>query len=167
MRFPSLPNTFLPYANNPVIWKLITKNRVEMIDCLSKVADPNQTRMVDFYLKEIVSAKTAAENFNGGTEGFYNGNTYPHIERAVSIKAREEWFKKQNGWNTNTEVIANFNKALDDLKSICIQKIPLLKVNTNLFQYHDVASEAVMKNYLKNPTSLKIWLFDKNSGIHL
>lgn len=170
--FPSLPNTFLPYANNPVIWKLIAKNRVEMIDCLSKISDPNQTKMVDFYMKEIASAKIAAENFKGGTEGLYDGNNYPHMERAVSKSARDEWFKKQDGWNTNTEVIANFNKALDDLKSICIQKIPLLKMSSNLFQYHDVAAETVMKNYLKNPGTLKTyksgisdpdWIYLKNS----
>lgn len=78
-------------------------------------------------MKEIASAKIAAENFKGGTEGLYDGNNYPHMERAVSKSARDEWFKKQDGWNTNTEVIANFNKALDDLKSICIQKFRFLR----------------------------------------
>lgn len=45
-------------------------------------------------------------------------------------------------------------------------------MSSNLFQYHDVAAETVMKNYLKNPGTLKTyksgisdpdWIYLKNS----
>lgn len=175
--FPTLPNTFLPYTQNPAIWKLVAVNRVELLDCLSKVENPEQLRIVDFYLKEITSAKTAAQNFTGGSSGLYNGATYNWMFRAVSKKGREDFIATQTGWNTNAGAVAKINTALDELKPICSPKIALLKMENNLFQFRDAASETLMKAYLKNPAILKIhkiglsdadWLIEKNSyGIPL
>jgi len=155
--FPSLPNTFSPYDRNPLIWELVAKNRVELLACLSKNENPNITRSVDHYMKEIETAKQSAEKFNGGTADLYNGSTYDWMYRAVSKKARDEYFATQNGWNTNEGILAKFNTALDDLKTVCAPKLALLKMANELFQYHDAASEALMKGYLKNPATLKIY----------
>lgn len=175
--FPTLPNTFLSYTQNPVIWKQVAKDRVEMLECLSKVENPEIAKMFEFYLKEIGDAKKSAESFMGGTIGLYNGTTYNWMYRAVSKKAREEYIAAQKGWNTNAASVAKLNAALDDLKNRCSSKISLLKMENNLFQYKDVASEALMKGYLKNPAILKIskigisdadWQIEKNNiGIPL
>jgi hypothetical protein len=175
--FPSLPNTFLSYTQNPAIWKLVARDRVELLECLSKVENPDITKTIDRYLKEIASAKTAAQNFTGGTSDLYNGTTYSWMLRAVSKKAREDYIATQKGWNTNAGAVSKINTALDELKTICSPKIAMLKMENNLFQYHDAASEALMKGYLKNPGLLKIlktgisdadWLIEKNDlGIPL
>lgn len=175
--FPTLPNTFLSYSQNPAIWKLVAKDRVEMLECLSKAENPQIAKMFEFYLKEIGDAKKSAESFTGGTSGLYNGTTYSWMYRAVSKKAREEYIAAQKGWNTNAGSVAKLNTALDDLKSSCSSKISLLKMENNLFQYRDAASEALMKGYLKNPAILKIhkigisdadWQIEKNNlGIPL
>jgi hypothetical protein len=175
--FPTLPNTFLSYSQNPAIWKLVARDRVELLECLSKVENPEIAKMFEFYLKEIASAKQAAESFTGGTSGLYNGTTYSWMYRAVSKKAREEYIATQKGWNTNAGSIAKLNTALDDLKNSCSSKISLLKMENNLFQYKDAAGEALMKGYLKNPAILKIhkigisdadWQIEKNNiGIPL
>ncbi len=155
--FGTLPNTFLPYDKNPAIWKLIAKDRAEYVECVSKVANPNTTRIVDFYLKEIAQAKTCAQNFNGGVEGLYGSGSFEWMLRAVSIKARNEYIATQTGWNTDKDALAKINAALDELKPICQQKIPLLKMSDTYFKFHDAGCETVMKSYLKNPTTLKIY----------
>ncbi len=175
--FPSATNTYLNYKNNPFIWEVIARNRVDLLECLSKVDNPNVTKMVDFYLKEIESAKTAAQNFKGGSDDLYNATTYSPMFRAVSKKAREEWFLTQNDWNKNPETVAKFNLAFDELKLICEPKMSLLKMDAFLFSNHDAASETLMKGYLKNITALKIhkiglsesdWIYTKNDlGIPL
>ncbi len=174
--FSTLPNTFLSYTQNPAIWKLVAANRFELLECLTKVENPEIKRMIDFYLKEIATAKTAAENFTSGTSGLYNGG-YSWMFRAVSKKGREDFITTQKGWNANTGAVSKINAALDELKPICAPKIALLKMENNLFQYRDAPSEALMKGYLKNPAILKIhkigisdadWLIEKNSfGIPL
>ena len=118
-----------------------------------------------------------AENFTGGTTGLYGNGSFSWMYRAVSKKAREEYISKQTGWNSNADVLAKINTALDDLKTACAPKIALLKIEPRLFQYRDAASEAVMKNYLKNPATLKVnktgisdsdWNIEKNElGIPL
>lgn len=175
--FTTLPNTFLPYTHNPAIWKLVAANRVEMLECLSKVENPDIARMFEFYLREIADAKKSAESFTGGTSGLYNGTTYNWMLRAVSKKAREEYIAAQKGWNTNAGSVSKLNTALDDLKNSCSAKLALLKMENGLFRYRDAPSEALMKGYLKNPAILKIhkigvsdadWLIEKNSfGIPL
>ena len=175
--FPVLPNTFLPYTQNPAIWKLVAKDRVELLECLSKVENPDIARMFEIYLREIASAKQAAESFTGGTSGLYNGTTYSWMFRAVSKKAREEYIAAQKGWNTNAGSVSKLNTALDDLKTSVTPKLALLKMENNLFQYRDAPSEALMKAYLKNPAILKIhkigvsdadWQIEKNNiGIPL
>ena len=172
-----LPNTYLTYSNNPIIWKSIAKDRDAYLACLTKVENPETKRMMDMNLRDIAIAKKSAESFTGGTSGLYNGTTYNWMYRAVSKKAREEYIGNQTGWNTNADAVARLNTALDDLKTTCAPKIPLLKIDANLFQYHDAASEALMKNYLKNPASLKVhrsgisdndWIIEKNGiGIPL
>ncbi len=172
-----LPNTYLSYNNNPLIWKLIAKDRVEFLSCLGKVQNPDVKKMLDMNLRDIAIAKKSAENFTGGTTGLYNGTTYSWMYRAVSKNAREEYISKQTGWNTNADALAKINGALEDLKTACAPKIPLLKIEANLFQYHDATSEAAMKNYLKNPATLKVhrsgisdsdWNIEKNElGIPL
>lgn len=169
--FPTLPNNYLTYKNNPFLISLIAKNRVELLDCLSKVENPNITKMTDFYLKEIELAKTAAQNYQGGNNELYDATTYSPMLRAVSKKAREEWFSTQTSWNKNLATVAKFNVALDELKLICEPKMRLLKMDAVYFNNHDLASETLMKAHIKNSTTLKIhkiglsesdWIYTKN-----
>lgn len=163
--FESLPNTFLSYENNPAIWNLIAKDSEEYLNCLSKVKNPEQSRIVSYYLKEIDKTKKNAEKFNGGTEGLYNSGSYEWMLRSVSNKARKEYIATQTGWNSDKESVDSINKALDDLKEIASKKISILKINYNLFRYNDKNLESLMKNYLKNPSALKIHKigFDDNN----
>lgn len=155
--FPVTPNTYLPYDKNPLIWWNIAKEKSEHLECLSKVENPNITKVIDFYLKEIASAKKSAETFNGGNSDLYNNSSYDWMYRAVSKKARTEYIETQKGWNNSAESVIKINKALDDLSLICKDKIYKLKVADELFQYHDMAIEQLMKSYLKNPSTLKIY----------
>ena len=170
-----VPNTYLTYSNNPAIWKLIAKDREEFLNCLGKVENPDMKKIIDRNLRDIEIAKKSAEKFTGGTSGLYDGTTYSWMYRAVSKKAREEYINKQTGWNANADAVAKINMALEELKTSCSPKIPLLKMDAGLFQYHDAASEAVMKSYLQNPATLKVqrsgisdndWIIEKN-GIGL
>lgn len=173
----NLPNTYLSYSNNPMIWKMIAKDRDAYLTCLGKVENPDIKKIIDRNLRDIAAAKKMAENFTGGTTGLYDNGSFSWMYRAVSKKAREEYISKQTGWNSNADVLAKINTALDDLKTTCAPKIALLKIEPKLFQYHDAASEAVMKNYLKSPATLKVnktgisdsdWNIEKNElGIPL
>ncbi|TND07444.1 MAG: hypothetical protein FD123_3222 [Bacteroidetes bacterium] len=172
-----LPNTFLSFESNPRMWFLIARDREEYVNCLALVKDPDKGRIVDMYLKEIEKSKTAAQNFTGGTDGLYNAGSFEWMYRALSPSRRTEFIKTQTGWNDDAEIVAKLNKALDDLKTVCAPKVSLLKMSDDLFKYRDAASEAVMKNHLKNPPTLKImktgmsdndWLIAKNDyGIPL
>lgn len=175
--FGTLPNTYLPYTDNPRIWQLVAEKRDAYIECLAKVKDPEKGRIVDYLVKEIEKSKTAAQQFTGGTEGLYNSGSFEWMKRAVSAKARADFFATQTGWNTEADRVAQMNKALDELKAVCADKIHLLKMSPDLFKYRDAAAETVMRNALKNPAALKVhkiglsdadWIIAKNDyGIPL
>lgn len=151
-----LPNTFLPYTDNPRLWFVVARDRDELIECLAKEKDPEKGRIVDFYLKEIGQAKAAAQKFTGGTEGLYQSGSSEWMYRAVSPSRRSGFIAEQTGWNDDPDRVAQLNKALDELKLICAPKISLLKMPDDLFRYRDAASEAVMRNHLKNAAGLKV-----------
>lgn len=176
--FGKLPNTYLSYDENPRIWQVIAEDRDEYIECLAKVKDPDKGRIVDMYIKEIEKSKAAAQRFTGGTEGLYNtGGSFEWMRRAVSASARKEYIATQTGWNDDPEIVAKLNTALDELKTICADKIHLLKMDPNDFKYHDASAETLMRNYLKSSPTLKIhkigladsdWIIAKNDyGIPL
>lgn len=175
--FEHLPNTFLSYQDNPAIWNLVAKDADEYLECLAKVKNPEKSKLVDFYIKEIEASKKSATNFKGGIDGLYTGASYSWIERSVSLKARKEFIATQTGWNSDQDAVTKINSALDDLKIVAIPKLKLLKINPSFFTYRDANAESLMKGYLKNPAKLKIykiglsensWLIAKNDfGIPL
>ncbi|MFN8674186.1 MAG: hypothetical protein U0457_19150 [Candidatus Sericytochromatia bacterium] len=161
--FPDLPNTFLSYDSNPAIWKTIAKDSEEYLNCLSTVKNPEKSKIVSFYVKEIEKTKSKTENFSGGKDGLYDSASYEWIFRALSDKARKEYIETQKGWNTDKEAVETMNKALDELKEVAKNKLPLLKMSSDLFKYRDSSSENVMKKYLKNASALKIHKIGFNS----
>jgi hypothetical protein len=157
--FKHLPNTFLPYSQNPAIWYAITQESIKYLDCLKGVGNPEIKRTVDRIISEIETAKTTATNFTGGTEGLFNcSSCHDYMFCAVSADYRKDFFGAKTGWNSDQESVDRINKALDELKLICAPKISLLKLADRYFKYTlDGTSESVMKSYLKNASSLTIY----------
>jgi hypothetical protein len=176
--FKNLPNTFLPYDKNPAIWVAVVNDGVSYLDCLRGVGNPIITRTVNRILDEIAVAKTTASNFKGGTEGLYQcSSCYDYMFCAVSDNERKDWINRMTGFNTDVESVKKINAAFDDLKTVCASKISLVKIPDWHWAYSATGLETVMKNHLKNSSSLTIhktgcgdadWQIEKNEfGIPL
>jgi hypothetical protein len=172
--FKNLPNTFMPYGQNPAIWNAVVKNGITYLDCLRKVPNPEITRTVNRILGEIEVAKTTATNFTGGTEGLWNcSGCHEYMECAVSPKYRKEWFERMTGFNKDAESVKKIDAAFDDLKTVCSSKISLLKMADWYFKYaSDSNIETLMKKYLKDGYTMTIhkkgvsdpdWQIEKNA----
>jgi hypothetical protein len=183
-KFPNVPNTFSPYATNPIVWASIAKNREPMVKCIGQ--NPNDEN-IKWMIKDIAVAKRGVDNFNG-TNDLYVGGSLDWIWRAVSKSKRNEFFAKQTGFadfealalkvgKDPNELKNKLNAELDLLKAAVEPKIPDFTMKDWYFKFQDAASQAKMKAYLKNPATLKIyktgvsddvWQIEKNSlGIPL
>lgn len=170
--FKNLPNTFMAYENNPAIWIAVVNDGVAYLDCLRAVGNPDVTRTVNRILDEIAVAKTTATNFTGGDEGLYNcSGCYDYMFCAVSPTERKDWFARMTGFNSDVESVKKIDAAFDDLKTVCASKITLLKIPSWHWSYSASGFETVMKNHLKNSSSLTIhktgsgdadWVYEKN-----
>jgi hypothetical protein len=171
--FKHLPNTFMGYDNNPAIWVAVVNDGITYLDCLKAVGNPDIIRTVNNILSEIAVAKTNAQNFNGGDDGLYNcSGCYQYYFNAVSANERKDWFDRMTGFNSDVESVKKINAAFDDLKTVCASKISLLKIPTWHWTYSASGLETVMKNHLKNSSSLTIhkigcgdadWQIEKNA----
>lgn len=152
------PHTWLAYDSNPALWVSVVNDGIKFLDCLKAVPNPDIQRTVKRILEEIAVAKTKASNFNGGTEGLYDcSGCYDYMYCAVSPNYRKDWFDRMIGFNSDANSVKSIDAAFDDLKTVCASKISMFKMQDWYYKYSDASNETVMKNYLKNASSLTIY----------
>lgn len=164
-KYSSIPNMYLPFEQNPAVWAEIGAKREEYIQCLIGGSGAGQITstlavLIDDIYKttEKVKAYTAGGDWKGDNDWMF---------RAMSPSVRKSYFEQRNDFKDYASFATTsgqdpqmpyneLNKALDALKLELDKKLPIYKAPDWLFKYHDVALEAIMKNYLKNAAALKI-----------
>jgi len=111
---------------------------------------PDDPRGLLVYQEQIKRLKSSAEKFQGGTDGLYKGGISPTewAYRAISLKARNAFLEKV-GTNMSPNLKDQLSRDLDDLKSVLMPKISLLKPDPAGFEFSSESLEDLMKQQLK------------------
>lgn len=132
---------------------------------------------VDIMLDELNKKQAEVETFDPAEPNRAFDMFTPYwIPVAVSLRARQEYFKR-NGGQKSADRQAALTPALDSLAAAAAKKLPLYKPNASVFAYRNPAGEQMAVRGLKNAATLKVhkigfeeanWLIEKNSlGIPL
>src|SRR5687767_10010843 len=147
---PKRPKT--PKTENPVI-KVetpvetpVTKN--EEAKTKSSPTSNHSNAQSDAWVDDINRKKKEVDDYDSSEPNrAFEINTPYYVPRAVSPRARQEYYK-QNKINETRQ--ASLNTAYDALAASLAKKLPLYKPNDSVFAYRNPSGEQMVKQSLKN-----------------
>jgi len=165
-KYSNFPNYYCKYNENPYVWVKIASDRENMIKCLiSTSGTGGLDRELKLYLDDAEDAMNAIDKFNNGADWSVGAT---QVERALSPKARQEFYDNQTGFKEYAAFAAlgngnknmpydTMNAAYDKIKTAL--KVAMLKhkPDDSWFKYHDAGLESKMKAHLKNIAALKVY----------
>lgn len=108
-------------------------------------------------LREIEKNRQQLEKYDPMVKGYLVGySPIDYILLAVSPRARTAWLKSENALDVRKEPNNKLDAALDALAAVAAAKLPVYRMNLGLYTIRDDAAEELMKNALKNLSTLEI-----------
>jgi hypothetical protein len=108
-------------------------------------------------LEEIEQKRKQVETYSPMIKGYFvSYSPTDYILIAVSPRARTEWLERENAQDVRQMPNNKLDSALDALAAAVAEKLPIYRMNLELYTIRHAAGEKLMKAALKNLSTLEI-----------